>query len=139
MPFCSQCGNQVGTGDVYCATCGARQPVESRPPADPLAGVTPRTAAILCYIPIVGWIASIIELAPLSLSDARNYLQERAASMGRPNLFTPDALDLVIDGSRGLPRLMRTIAGHAFFSAVSQGASQIGQKHVSDALESRAV
>jgi uncharacterized membrane protein len=63
MPFCSQCGNQVGSGDVYCAKCGARQPVESRPPGDPLAGVTPRTASILCYIPVVGWIASIIVLA----------------------------------------------------------------------------
>ena len=63
MPFCSQCGNQVGSGDVYCAKCGARQPVESRPPDDPLAGVTPRTASILCYIPVVGWIASIIVLA----------------------------------------------------------------------------
>ena len=81
----------------------------------------------------------VVELGPLSLSDARNYLQERAASIGRPNLFAPEALDLVIDGSRGLPRLMRTIAGHAFFSAVSEGASQIGVKHVRDALEARAV
>ena len=63
MPFCSQCGNQVGAGDVFCAKCGSQQPVEARPPSDPLAGVTPRTATILCYIPVVGWIASIIVLA----------------------------------------------------------------------------
>ena len=81
----------------------------------------------------------VVELGPLSLSDGRNYLHERASSIGRPNLFTPDALDLVIDGSRGLPRLMRTIAGHAFFSAVSEGASQISPKHVLDALEARTV
>jgi uncharacterized membrane protein len=31
--------------------------------ADPLAGIQPRTASILCYIPGVGWIASIIVLA----------------------------------------------------------------------------
>jgi uncharacterized membrane protein len=30
---------------------------------DPLAGVTPRTASILCYIPVVGWIAAIVVLA----------------------------------------------------------------------------
>ena len=34
------------------------------PPAqDPLAGLSPRTASILCYIPTVGWIAAVIVLA----------------------------------------------------------------------------
>jgi len=63
MPYCSQCGNQVATGDIFCARCGARQPVEARPAADPLAALSPRTAAICCYVPVVGWIASIIVLA----------------------------------------------------------------------------
>jgi uncharacterized membrane protein len=31
--------------------------------ADPLAGIQPRTASILCYIPGIGWIASIVVLA----------------------------------------------------------------------------
>jgi uncharacterized membrane protein len=30
---------------------------------DPLAAINPRTASILCYIPGIGWIASIIVLA----------------------------------------------------------------------------
>jgi uncharacterized membrane protein len=30
---------------------------------DPLASVPPRTWAILCYVPAIGWIASIIVLA----------------------------------------------------------------------------
>ena len=63
MPYCSQCGNQAGTGDVYCAKCGARQPVEPAHVVDPLGSMTPRTASILCYIPVVGWIAAIIVLA----------------------------------------------------------------------------
>src|SRR5664279_895585 len=72
MPFCSQCGNQVGAAP-YCAQCGAKQPLGSAgsgsvppPPAapqEPLAGINPRTASILCYIPGIGWIASIIVLA----------------------------------------------------------------------------
>jgi uncharacterized membrane protein len=67
MPFCSQCGNQVGAAS-YCAQCGARQPVSGAAPPpisgrDVLAGLNPRTASILCYIPGVGWIASIIVLA----------------------------------------------------------------------------
>ena len=32
-------------------------------PRDPLAGITPRTASILCYVPGLGWIAAIIVLA----------------------------------------------------------------------------
>ena len=69
--------------DAFCGRCGSRQPVQlpasppgSRPPprtglrmnpspiaADPLAGINPRTASILCYVPAVGWIASIVVLA----------------------------------------------------------------------------
>jgi len=31
--------------------------------SDPLAGLPPRTAAILCYVPTLGWVASVIVLA----------------------------------------------------------------------------
>lgn len=75
MPFCSTCGNQVTPIDVFCGRCGARQPVGPAGPAvqrDPLAGITPRTASVLCYIPGVGWIASIIALA------SQKFRQDRA-------------------------------------------------------------
>jgi hypothetical protein len=104
---------------------------------------TATTKVFLCLPSCIGKFsfsgihATIIELAPLSLSDARNYLQERAASMGRPNLFTAEASDLIIDGSRGLPRALRSIAHLAFFGAASEGASQINPQHVANALESR--
>lgn len=69
MPFCSQCGNQVAEIDQFCYRCGARQPVApggppyAPPGPDPLSGLSPRTAGVLCYIPGIGWIASIIVLA----------------------------------------------------------------------------
>src|SRR5437763_13047619 len=70
MPFCSQCGNQLGAADLYCGRCGAPQPAAGAPPPrppmpvrDPLAGIDGRTASILCYVPWVGWIMSIIVLA----------------------------------------------------------------------------
>jgi uncharacterized membrane protein len=66
MPYCSQCGNQVGASDAFCGRCGARQPAGEVPlpnPRDPLAALNPRTASILCYIPGIGWIASIVVLA----------------------------------------------------------------------------
>ncbi|MGA2740439.1 MAG: zinc-ribbon domain-containing protein [Bryobacteraceae bacterium] len=63
MPFCSQCGNQVDAADVFCAKCGARQPHAPLRPADPFQSITPRAASVLCYIPALGWIFSIIVLA----------------------------------------------------------------------------
>ncbi len=63
MPYCCQCGKSVGDRDVFCAFCGGRQPVHAGAAADYMNGITPRTAALLCYIPFVGWIAAIVVLA----------------------------------------------------------------------------
>jgi uncharacterized membrane protein len=62
MPYCCQCGNQVAETDVYCRRCGARQPVPERgqPPRETLS---PRTASVLCYVPLIGWIAAVGALA----------------------------------------------------------------------------
>jgi uncharacterized membrane protein len=88
MPFCTQCGQQASGSDAFCANCGARQSTAQEPPAgasgtagaqsatappmqDPLAGLSPRTAAILCYVPAIGWIAAIIVLAARRFKDDR--------------------------------------------------------------------
>jgi len=65
MPFCTQCGNPVTGHDQFCWRCGGRQPATTAPPIhqDPLAGVSPRTASVLSYVPGIGWIACIIWLA----------------------------------------------------------------------------
>lgn len=51
----------------FCGRCGARQPVGTPgSPAgavDPLSGMSPRTASILCYIPWIGWVVAIVVLA----------------------------------------------------------------------------
>jgi uncharacterized membrane protein len=93
MPFCTQCGGQVGDKDVFCATCGAKQgkdvpggagpnpyssaayatsPASGAAVNDPLASVSDRNAAILCYIPWVGWVASIVVLASQRFRDNRD-------------------------------------------------------------------
>src|SRR5580658_1605490 len=86
MPFCTQCGHEASGADVFCGHCGARQsaagsssgnappgnppPRPNSPPMqDPLAGLSPRTAAILCYVPAIGWIAAIIVLAARKFKD----------------------------------------------------------------------
>lgn len=58
----------MGGADQFCAKCGARQarstgPRASAPIPDLTAGISHRNAALLCYIPMVGWIAAIVVLA----------------------------------------------------------------------------
>lgn len=65
MPFCCQCGNAVRTTDTFCAKCGTRQPVPPAAKVDYLAGISSRTASLLCYIPVLGWLAAIVVLASL--------------------------------------------------------------------------
>jgi uncharacterized membrane protein len=70
MPFCCQCGKSVGNHDAYCGVCGARQPAAaSAPPIDYMHGISPRTASLLCYIPFLGWIVSIVVLASARFRD----------------------------------------------------------------------
>jgi len=80
--------------------------------------------------------ASVIELRGLSVDDAQNYLLERATSIGRPNLFAPDALDLIVHQTRGSPRLLLSVASLAFFTAGWGRATQIGVRHVAYWLKS---
>lgn len=72
MPFCCQCGESTRETDVYCGACGRRQPVEPSPQPISLSGISPRTASILCYIPVVGWIPAIVVLAAQRFRDDRN-------------------------------------------------------------------
>ncbi len=64
MPFCCKCGHAVTDDDIFCASCGTRQNATAPSAATQyISGVSPRTAALLCYIPIIGWIAAVIVLA----------------------------------------------------------------------------
>lgn len=81
MPFCTRCGQEGSATDAFCAHCGSPQsagarrgPENSAPrpgseasfsgaAPDPLSGLSPHTAAILCYVPAIGWIAAIFVLA----------------------------------------------------------------------------
>ncbi|HUQ93083.1 MAG TPA: hypothetical protein VM120_15485 [Bryobacteraceae bacterium] len=78
MPYCTQCGGTVSDRDVFCARCGSPQrPVSAgaahhRPNFDDVPGsINRRTAALLCYIPVIGWIAAICVLAAVRFRDDR--------------------------------------------------------------------
>jgi uncharacterized membrane protein len=113
MPFCTKCGHEANGTDAFCAHCGARQngPAApnraARPPVqDPLAGLSPRTAAILCYVPAIGWIAAIIVLAARKFKD--NHMIRFHAFQGL-YLF---AAWLVVDWVVG--PIVRSGSGHHF-------------------------
>ena len=66
MPFCVKCGNAVGGFDRFCGKCGTAQPAAPRGQFRTdqfVSGLTNRNAALLCYIPWIGWIAAIFVLA----------------------------------------------------------------------------
>ncbi len=74
MPFCTQCGAQVDEQALYCPACGAPQRAGAPPPPGRSAGgqnraedflsrLPRRRAALLCYVPLAGWIMSIVVLA----------------------------------------------------------------------------
>ncbi|MBE0657976.1 MAG: zinc-ribbon domain-containing protein [Bryobacteraceae bacterium] len=80
MPFCTQCGSEVQPTDTFCAACGAVQgggasAPEAAPKSassrDPFEGLDERRAAIFCYVPLVGWIASIVVLAAERFRNSR--------------------------------------------------------------------
>lgn len=66
MPFCTQCGQTVLSEARYCASCGSPQPLNAARAGQAeslLNRLSPRTAALLCYVPFLGWIACIVVLA----------------------------------------------------------------------------
>lgn len=76
MAFCTKCGKQVADSDVFCAVCGTRQAAPSSGPAasggpEILHKINERNAAVLCYLPFVGWIPAIVVLASARFRDMR--------------------------------------------------------------------
>jgi uncharacterized membrane protein len=62
LPFCTNCGTNVGEG-AFCHNCGAPQPRQQPQFTELFEGLSDRTASILCYIPVFGIIPAIIFLA----------------------------------------------------------------------------
>ena len=81
MPFCTQCGTEVTAVDRFCARCGKAQAAPgqaapgmgpgtaARDPLGQLRALDSRTSSLLCYIPVVGWIMSIVVLASAKYRD----------------------------------------------------------------------
>ena len=98
---------------------------------------TPKTVVFACRNPRgVGDLAlpTLVTLSPLTPNEARDFIVESATTAGRPDLFAPEALESLVAGTSGLPRLLRSIGTLALFSAAYEGASRVGAEHVAEAL-----
>jgi uncharacterized membrane protein len=77
MAFCKACGQEIGTA-TFCPKCGANQSGVATPTAAPAAspteGLQENVAGLLCYLPAVGWIVSLI----LFLIDKRQFVKFHA-------------------------------------------------------------
>lgn len=71
MPYCCHCGKEARAGDRYCGSCGAPQAAAGGGSSEILSSVSPRAAALMCYIPVVGWIPAIVVLAAQRFRDNR--------------------------------------------------------------------
>jgi uncharacterized membrane protein len=74
LPFCTACGAGIEPAHRFCRACGAPQPAAEAPSQlfAGFPGLSPRAASILCYIPWLGWIASVFVLASESFRTARD-------------------------------------------------------------------
>ena len=79
--------------------------------------------------------ANVVHVQNLSILDARTYLLEQANSIGRPDLFSPDAMELIVRRAAGSCRSLRSIASLAFSTAAWEGETQISVRHVIEVLE----
>lgn len=74
MAFCPNCGNSVAAGDRFCGACGSAQPLAAGAAGagsastaswqeTTAAGLSPRNASVICYVPWIGWIGALFVLA----------------------------------------------------------------------------
>ncbi len=57
LPFCGQCGGQVGPGDAFCGSCGAPVELQAQPAAPTPRSAPSRAHARAEVAPSSGWTA----------------------------------------------------------------------------------
>ena len=70
----------------------------------------------------------------LDFEDARRFIATRTAAAGRTDIFSPAALDVLAEASRGRPAALRLLAGNAMFHAAFDGARRIEETHARQAV-----
>ncbi len=88
------------------------------------------------YAPLKQRIGMFYHLKPLNKSEVKNYIEHRLRVSGRAEeLFTQEAVDEIFRFSKGIPRLINSIANASMLEALSEEASLILPKHVIEAAK----
>ena len=83
------------------------------------------------YAPLKQRIGMFYHLKPLSKNEVKNYIEHRLSVSGREEeLFTQEAIDEIYRFSKGIPRLINSIANASMLEALSEEASLILPGHV---------
>ena len=86
--------------------------------------------------PLEGLVGASCELRPLETNEVAAYIAHRLirASGHRTLLFTRQAVELIAEHSRGIPRLINVVADAALFAACKAGQHRIGRDLVAQAI-----
>ena len=76
-------------------------------------------------------------LKPMDREAVEEYLRHRLAVAGYdgPRLFDPRAVDIIYQGSGGVPRLINILAHKSLMAAFGEGEGRIGKEHAKRAVE----
>lgn len=78
-------------------------------------------------------------LEPLDQTETHTYIQHRlSVARGRADLFTPDAIDLIYERTRGIPRLVNTLCDTALVYAYAKRRKRIDEELIAQVINDKA-
>ena len=88
------------------------------------------------YAPLRQRIGMLYHLKPLNKNEVKNYIEHRLKVSGREDpLFSDEAIEAIYKFSRGIPRLINSIATSAMLDAVSNESLMVEKENVLDAVK----
>jgi len=74
-------------------------------------------------------------MEPLTRKEIKNYINLRTSECGQANLlFRDNAIDVIFNRSKGVPRLVNHLANQALLAAYVAGTRDVSRKHLADAV-----
>jgi len=75
-------------------------------------------------------------LLPLNREESKGYIDHRLKVVGSSSskIFTPEAVDLIYESAKGIPRLINKICDGALFAAFESSTSKIGANMIRDVI-----
>jgi type II secretory pathway predicted ATPase ExeA len=76
-----------------------------------------------------------IALAPLSEAETGSYIEHRLRAVGGdPKIFERSAIEAIFAASRGVPRLVNTLAANGMLAALARGKRHVAAEAIQDAV-----